>query len=172
MAYGNYEGGLRELIHLLKYNGVRPAAKVLGGLLAEALDAAEPGLGQLSFEQPAILVIPVPLSNGKLRERGFNQAELIACAAVKLRPASERLQLVPDLLLCTRDTASQIALPSHQRGANLRGAFAVARAPEVTGRQVILVDDVYTTGATATECAHCCGAPEPRWCGWRRWRVR
>jgi ComF family protein len=154
VAYGGYEGGLRELIHLLKYNGVRPAAKVLGGLLAEAMAAVEPGFEQLSFDQPAILVIPVPLYKGKRRQRGFNQAELIARAAVKLRPASERLQLVPKLLLRTRDTPSQIGLTSHQRRANLRGAFAVARAAEVTGRHVILVDDVYTTGATATECAH------------------
>jgi len=63
------------------------------------------------------------------------------------------LQVIPDLLLRTRDTQSQIGLTSHQRRANLRGAFAVARAAEVTGREVLLVDDVYTTGTTATECA-------------------
>ncbi len=154
VAYGSYEGGLRELIHLLKYNGVLPAAKVLGRLLAEALAVLQPAFEQLTFEQPAILVIPVPLYQGKRRQRGFNQAELIARAALKLRPASERLQLVSDLLLRNRDTASQIGLTGDQRRANLRGAFAVARAAEVTGRHVILVDDVYTTGATATECAH------------------
>jgi ComF family protein len=154
VAYGGYDGGLRELIHLLKYNGVRPAAKVLGGLLEEALAALELGFEQLTFEQPPILVIPVPLYKGKRRQRGFNQAELIARAALTLRPASERLQLVPDILLRTRDTPSQIGLTNHQRRANLRGAFAVARAAEVTGRDVLLVDDVYTTGATATECAH------------------
>jgi predicted amidophosphoribosyltransferase len=109
-AYGAYEGGVRELIYLLKYNGVRPAAKVLGGFLAEAFATVEPGIEQLTFEQPAILVIPVPLYKGKLRERGFNRAELIARAALKLRPASERLQLVADLLVRTRDTASQIGL--------------------------------------------------------------
>ena len=152
-AYGGYEGGLRELIHLLKYNGVRPAAKVLGGFLAQAFSVIEPGFEQLAFERPAILVIPVPLYKGKLRERGFNQAELIARAALKVFPTSERFQLVTDVLLRTRDTTTQIGLTSHQRRANLRGAFAVARAPEVTGRHVILVDDVYTTGATATECA-------------------
>jgi ComF family protein len=154
VAYGSYEGSLRELIHLLKYNGVRPAANVLGQLLAEALAAREPDFEQLSFEHPPILVIPVPLYRGKQRQRGFNQAELIARAALRSRPASGRMQIVPEILVRSRDTASQIGLSGHQRRANLRGAFAVARATEVTGRQVILVDDVYTTGATATECAH------------------
>ena len=153
VAYGGYEGGLRELIHLLKYNRIRPAAKVLGGLLAQALEAVEPSFEQLTFERPVILIIPVPLYKRKLRERGFNQAELIARAALKVFPASARLQLVTDLLLRTRDTTSQIGLISHQRRANLRGAFAVAPAAEVTGRHVILVDDVYTTDATATQCA-------------------
>jgi ComF family protein len=158
VAYGSYESGLRELIHLLKYNGVRPAAKVLGRMLAEALSALEPAfeqamMKQLPFERPAILVIPVPLYQAKRRQRGFNQAELIAREALKCRPTGERLRLVPGLLLRTRDTSSQIGLTSHQRRLNLRGAFAVARSAEVTGREVLLVDDVYTTGATATECA-------------------
>jgi predicted amidophosphoribosyltransferase len=63
------------------------------------------------------------------------------------------LQLIPDFLLRTREPHSQIGLTSHQRRTNLRRAFAVARAEEVTGREVLLVDDVYTTGTTATECA-------------------
>ena len=153
VAYGSYEGTLRELVHLLKYNGVRPAANVLGGMLAEALTALDPAFERLTFEQEAILVIPVPLYKSKRRQRGYNQAELIARAALKFYPARERLRLVPNLLLRTRDTASQIGLSTHQRRANLRGAFAVERAAEVTGREVILVDDVYTTGSTATECA-------------------
>jgi predicted amidophosphoribosyltransferase len=61
--------------------------------------------------------------------------------------------LASDLLLRTRDTHSQIGLTSHQRRVNLRGAFAVPRAAEVTGRDVLLVDDVYTTGTTAAECS-------------------
>ena len=129
VAYGSYESGLRELVHLLKYNGVRPAAKVLGRMLADAMVALEPSFDEAGlFDQGSIAVIPVPLYKAKRRQRGFNQAELIARAALKFYPERERLQLVPDLLLRTRDTHSQIGLTSHQRRENLRGAFAVARA--------------------------------------------
>jgi len=148
VAYGSYDGGLRELIHLLKYNGVRPAAKVLGRMLAEAWSGLES-----SFEDDRVLVIPVPLFKGKRQQRGFNQAQLIAQAALHIDSANGRLQLAPDLLLRTRETHSQIGLTSHQRRENLRGAFAVGRAQEVTGREVLLVDDVYTTGTTVSECA-------------------
>ncbi|MBZ5688307.1 MAG: ComF family protein [Acidobacteriia bacterium] len=148
VAYGSYDGGLRELIHLLKYNQVRPAAGVLGRMLAEAIAGLEP-----EFGADKILVIPVPLYKGRRRQRGFNQAELIARAALKAYTAGERLLLATDTLLRTRATQSQIGLTSHQRRENMRGAFAVARAAEVTGLEIVLVDDVYTTGTTATECA-------------------
>jgi ComF family protein len=168
VAYGSYDGGLRELIHLLKYNGVRPAAGVLGRMLAEAIATLPPDFGQDDSAQAdseqaqdtrtqdtgtKILVIPVPLYKGKCRQRGFNQAELIARAALKFNLMPERLLLATDILRRTRDTRSQIGLTSHQRRQNMRGAFAVTRATEVTGRCVLLVDDVYTTGTTASECA-------------------
>jgi ComF family protein len=147
VAFGSYDEGLRDLIHLLKYNGVRPAAGALGRMLASPIAALE-----AVFEQPRVLVIPVPLYKGKRRQRGFNQAELIARAAWHAC-GSERLQLAPDVLARTRDTKSQIGLSGHERRAHLRGAFAVPRTAEVTGREVLLVDDVYTTGATVSECA-------------------
>jgi len=147
-AYGSYEGGLRELIHLLKYNGVRPAAKVLGRMLAEAVSHLQPALGEGSF-----LVVPVPLHRKKLRQRGFNQSELIAQAALKLVNTSDRFHLAPAVLERRRETQAQIGLSRRQRRENMRGAFAVARADEVKDKPILLVDDVFTTGTTVSECA-------------------
>ena len=148
VAYGSYDGLLRELIHLLKYNGVRPAAKVLGRMLADACCSLES-----SFEQEQVLAIPVPLFRGKRRQRGFNQAELILREAVRISSTKARFEPATDILVRSRETHSQIGLTSHQRHENMRGAFKVARAEEVTGREVLLVDDVYTTGTTVSECA-------------------
>lgn len=148
VAYGSYDGELRELIHLLKYNSVRPAAGVLGRLLADAVAVLDS-----EFAQGQVVVIPVPLYKGKRRQRGFNQAELMAHAALKLLPERGRFQLEGDVLFRARDTHSQIGLTSHQRRENLRGAFAVPRAEKVNGREVLLVDDVYTTGTTVSECS-------------------
>ncbi len=154
VAYSSYDGELRELIHLLKFNGVLPASAVLGSLLAQAITALEPSFAPAGlFDQSSIALIPVPLFKARRRERGFNQSELVARQALKAYPGRDRMQLIPELLVRTRDTHSQIGLTSHQRRENLRGAFAVSRPGAIKGRDVILVDDVYTTGTTATECA-------------------
>jgi len=147
-AYGSYESGLRELIHLLKYGGVRPAANVLGRMLAEAVTVLEP-----EFPADSVVLVPVPLHRTKLRQRGFNQAELIAQAAMKINPARGCLHLCAGVLERKRETASQIGLTSHQRRENLRGAFGAVQPELVKGRHVLVVDDVFTTGATASECA-------------------
>ncbi len=147
-AYGSYESGLRELIHLLKYGGVRPAANVLGRMLAEAIATLAP-----EFPLDSVVLVPVPLHRAKLRQRGFNQAELIARAAMKISPARDRLLLCAGVLERKRETASQIGLTTHQRRENLRGAFGVAQPEVVKDCGVLVVDDVYTTGATVSECA-------------------
>ncbi len=147
-AYGSYESGLRELIHLLKYNQIRPAANVLGRMLAEAIEDLQPLLGGSE-----VLVVPVPLHTTKLRQRGFNQSEMIAHAALKLQPVASRFELGANALERRRETKSQIGLSRHQRRENIRGAFVVAKPDQVAGREVLVVDDVFTTGTTVSECA-------------------
>jgi ComF family protein len=146
-AYGSYEGGLRDLIHMLKYQQVRPAANVLGRMLAEVFATLEP-----SFGVARLAVVPVPLYAAKLRQRGFNQAELMARVAMKLAPERGRYAMA-DALERIRDTQSQIGLTRHQRRENLRGAFQVKHPEKVSGNEVLLVDDVFTTGTTVSECA-------------------
>lgn len=148
-AYGSYDGGLRELIHLLKYEQVRSAANVLGRMLGEAVASLLPVAGE-----PLPLVIPVPLHAAKLRQRGFNQSELIAQAALKSPALSGRgLVLNNSILDRVRATESQTGLTRHQRRENVRGAFRIAHSGELAGREVLLVDDVFTTGTTVSECA-------------------
>jgi ComF family protein len=147
-AYGSYEGGLRDLIHLLKYERVRPAANVLGRMLAEVVERLAP-----AFDKPDPVVVPIALHSSKLRQRGFNQSELIARAALKLKPAGREWVLRPELLERCRSTASQTGLTHHQRRENVRGAFVVRHPDEVASREILLIDDVLTTGTTASECA-------------------
>jgi len=149
VSYGAYAGSLRELIHLLKYHQVKPAATLLGSCLRQALSDLD-----LPDE---LLLIPVPLWAGKRRTRGFNQAEEIARAFMRTNPSSGTalisIKLDTTSLLRQRETASQTGLTRHQRRANVRGAFAVVRPQAIAGKSVLLVDDVMTTGTTAGECA-------------------
>jgi ComF family protein len=147
VAYGSYDGGLRELIHLLKYDQVRPAADALGRMLAQAMVELE-----TAWSDDSVAVVPVPLHARKLRQRGFNQSELITRCALRIAK-SRRMTMVPGILQRKRETQSQTGLTRHQRRENIRGAFMVAKPEQIAGREVLLVDDVYTTGTTAWECA-------------------
>ncbi len=150
VAYGSYEGELRDLIHLLKFQQVRPAAAILGRVLAEAIANLEPVM-----PVGKIAVVPVPLYKRKQAQRGFNQAEMIAREALKGLSRPERFELRTGILLRRRETASQIGLTSHQRRENMRGAFAVndAMRSDIVKRDILLIDDVVTTGTTVSECA-------------------
>lgn len=123
------------------------AALDLGGVFADRLVAA---IGAAA-SPPVELILPVPLAEARLRERGYNQAWELA------RRIGRRLRVPADaaLLLRMRETPHQLALPIEQRAGNVRGAFAVEprRRAELAGRHVALVDDVMTTGATLAEAA-------------------
>jgi ComF family protein len=150
VAYGLYEGGMREAIHALKYSGLHPAARVLGHMLAQAF-------AKLAAEAPAeMLVVPVPLHRSKYAQRGFNQARALAEEAIKsLRKTHPawRLALESTTLLRLRSTESQAGLTPRQRRQNVRGAFTVAEGRKITDRHILLVDDILTTGATARAAA-------------------
>jgi len=143
-AFGAYDGELRELLHLLKYEQVLPAAGVLGEILVQAIR-------KLKLAVP-VLVVPVPLHPSKRRQRRFNQVDLIARAALK-KLAQDQFELAAKVLVRVKPTVSQIGLTRPQRRENLRGAFQVVHPTRVTGRSILLVDDVLTTGTTASECA-------------------
>jgi ComF family protein len=149
VAYGTYDHEMRELLHQLKFDGQRRLAEeVLGGQLAAAVK-------RLEVTATELVVVPVPLFKARQRERGFNQAELLAWAMVKtlrrerpewrlnVRPALERV----------KDTRPLYRLDPRQRRRNLKGAFRIAKHDAVRGREVLLIDDIMTTGATARECS-------------------
>lgn len=137
-------GAVRELVHRFKYSRQPYLAAPLGRLLGRAL--AEPRISALISEA---IIVPVPLHPRRARERGFNQADLLAR---ELGRASGRP--VRTILRRTRYTTTQTAYDREQRMANLRGAFAAAtRLAEIKARPVLLIDDVLTTCSTADECA-------------------
>ncbi len=150
VAYGVYEDELREMVHLLKYEGMRGVARPLGRMLARAIETLK---DEAASE---LVVVAVPLFPAKERQRGFNQAVLLADAALRelKRSAPEwRLRTSHDVIRRVKDTQSQFELTPSGRRRNLKGAFAVSESADLIGREVLLVDDIYTTGATARACA-------------------
>ncbi len=153
-AWGLYEDRMRELIHLLKYEGVRSVAKPLGRLLARVIMSMA-GDGGVAIRRDAV-VIAVPLFHSRQKTRGYNQSELIAqeaLTALRRTDAAWKLQMAHRAMQRVRDTESQFGLTASGRRRNLRGAFVMTDPAAVAGREVLLVDDIYTTGATARECA-------------------
>jgi ComF family protein len=149
-AVGVYEKGLLKAIHCLKYKGRRELARPLGGLLLSRLrEQWEPD--EIDF------VLPVPLHPKRMRTRGFNQSLLLVQAWRKsLKPGRTRTsgtEIVPGLMKRVKSTLPQTGLGRTGRMKNLRGAFVVNEPRRVENRRILLVDDVYTTGATADACA-------------------
>ena len=142
-----FEGPIKESISALKYGGVRALAGFMADLAVAAFTEASVSFGTDS------LILPVPLHPVKKLERGFNQTEILAKAF------GQRLSLEvwPDLLVKKKDNPSQTKLDREQRAANVRDAFGVnerdSRPDLLKGRDVVIVDDVFTSGATLRECA-------------------
>lgn len=141
---------MRDTIHALKYQALVPAARRLGRMLAKAISELVP-------ELPAeMLVIPVPLHRSKFSQRGFNQARLLAghaLAGLWETYPGWRLALASSTVVRQRATDSQAGLTSRQRRENVRAAFVVPEPEAVAGRNVLLIDDILTTGATVRSVA-------------------
>ena len=150
VAFGPYQGRMKEAIHALKYDRLHPAARGLGRMLAEAI-------AQLAAEAPQeMLVIPVPLHRSKFADRGFNQARSLAANALDFLKKSHpewRLNLASSTLMRLRATESQAGLTPRMRRLNVRGAFVVSDPSAITLKHVLIIDDILTTGATARAVA-------------------
>jgi ComF family protein len=114
-------------------------------------------IAQLEAEAPAeMLVVPIPLHRSKYTQRGFNQARLLAVYALRALHKSYpkwRLKLASSTLMRLRATESQFGLTTRQRRLNVRGAFQVSTPAAVAKKHVLLIDDIFTTGATARSAA-------------------
>ena len=136
-----YNEAAGRLIHAFKYRGRTAAAATFAALFAATPVAAD--------LRPPDYIVPVPLHRRRLRRRRFNQS--LELARFFFPDAGDRLQ--PRLLERRRHTPPQAGLDGRARRANLRGAFHCPRPEAVRGRDILLVDDVFTTGTTVGECA-------------------
>jgi ComF family protein len=136
LAWGNYSGTLKRVIAQCKYHNQPQLGYHLGTLLGQTWLATTP------YNSP-IIAIPIPLHPDKQRQRGFNQAELIA------KGFCHRTGITLNRsLLRTKATAAQFQFSPAARRQNLTDAFQLKSEHKLQGRSIILIDDIYTTGAT------------------------
>jgi ComF family protein len=154
-AWGKYEGASKQAIAKLKYDGHRSIADLYGELLAQSWQ-------QSALTLPAnLIVVPIPLHADKLAARGFNQAEAIARKFCQV--TGDRLDLS---LQRTRATVAQFGLSKTARQENVADAFALsAKSTLKPGSTVLLIDDIYTTGATVRSAADVLRARQIAVCG-------
>ena len=138
-----YEGAIKELIHQFKYKGKDHLGISLGGLLAESVTKYAIPLETFDW------VIPIPLHRRKMREREFNQSSILA----KQLSLKFSLNLLERGLLRIRDTTAQVELPLQKRRENVRNCFKVNPKVDLKGKNILLIDDLLTTGATCSEAA-------------------
>ena len=143
LVCGEYRGVLKEAIHAFKYDGIKELAEPLSQLFIKALASS-----QFSFLKKGIFV-PIPLFTAHQNERGFNQSEILVNALFR----QQKIKIENSVLFKTENTQNQMKLKKAERLKNLKGAFEVKNKLQISGEEIVLVDDVMTTGATLFECA-------------------
>lgn len=138
-----YEGSISKAIHLLKYQGKTVISEHLGSIIYNS------PIDWSIFLEKEVLIIPVPLHIKRLRKRGFNQSLLIANVISR----KIGLKVIPNILIRSKETKSQVELSKEERKENIKGAFSLKDKNLLKERNILLIDDVYTTGATILECA-------------------
>ena len=140
---GSYQGNLKDVILLYKYRKYRVLSKALAGFADRILGNDEALWWDID------LIIPVPIDSRRKRERGFNQAELIARELAK----KKHVPCLTQTLGKAKFIPPQTSLAALERSGNVKGAFKVLKPEKIKGKTVLLVDDVFTTGATVKACS-------------------
>jgi ComF family protein len=139
---GRYGGVLKDIILLFKYGRVSVLSRALARFAEECLGADQ------RLWQGADFLVPVPLHRKRRRNRGFNQSALLARDLGRIR----RMKVLDGCLVKTKNVPPQTSLEGGGREANVRGAYGIKRRSRIEGKTLVLVDDVFTTGATLGEC--------------------
>lgn len=141
----------RKLIHQFKYQPyLKDLAKTLASILIEHFVLSEKNTDEIwAPSGVSAVLIPVPLDKKKLKSRGYNQSEELAKELSKVL----QIPMISDILIKTKSTKPQMELSKLEREKNLQDAFAIKNPAGLAGNKIFLVDDVYTTGSTMSECA-------------------
>lgn len=144
LAISKYRGGTRELITDLKFNGRKSRVKVIECLLERAFESSDQFQKFISIQN--LIAVPVPIHPEREKLRGFNQADLIFRNWLKLHGVEMQC-----LLKRVVETAPSFKLNAEERMKNISGAFELEG--DVSGKSILLVDDILTTGTTVMECS-------------------
>lgn len=137
------DGPIKEAIHTFKYDGAYDLSGDLGDIIIYALKKRS--------IQKGYILIPVPLHKNRFKQRGFNQSELLAEYIIKKHP---KFKYVKNKLIRIKQSPHQVDLNREERLKNVQGQFDwIGSKNELKNKKIILVDDIYTTGATLNECA-------------------
>lgn len=143
-SVARYSDVLKDIIHKFKYNKKKYLAKPLSNLMIDYLR------NDSSIDIKNIdIIIPVPLHKKRLQERGFNQSELLG----KCLSEDFKIELASDVLFRTKNTVPQFNLSPFQRAENIKGAFEVKNQNIIKDKNILLLDDIYTTGSTLQEAS-------------------